>query len=171
MRQGTAYCDHTIAGLVVLRSVSARWVSYEKQPSKQHPSTASASAPASGYCPVSVPVLTDEQCRLGKGFVFALSREWSHPAKESKEHWTDETSEEKGQIVQTKKAQEKVWIGLLQYYIFRRIQFHKFSQMFISAFFYRHNNANDLLVVQVQLKIKAVFGVGVWLFPSLNGVG
>lgn len=33
---------------------------------------------------------------LGQVYVFVLSGEWRQPAKESEDHWTNETSEEKG---------------------------------------------------------------------------
>ena len=40
--------------------------------------------------------------------------------------------------------------------------------MFVSTVLYRKNKASCISVVLVQLKTKTGFGVGMWLFPSLN---
>ena len=44
--------------------------------------------------------VTSPKLGLGQGFVFIFSGEWRHPGKESEDHWTNETCEEKGKIIQ-----------------------------------------------------------------------
>ena len=45
---------------------------------------------------------TSQKLGLGKSFVFVFSRDYRYSVKKSKDHWTNEISEEKEQIIQEK---------------------------------------------------------------------
>ena len=72
---------------------------------------------------------------LGQGIVIVFPGELRHLTKELEDHWTNEASEEKGQI---KKENEPRKIVLLIYHTSNSIKFHKSSTIFVFALLYRY---------------------------------
>ena len=76
--------------------------------------------------------------RVGTGFCFYFPEEWRHSTKKSEDHWTNDTSEEKVQIIQRKCPLPKRVNCPSGITHFQQIKFRIFSQMFVSAGLYRH---------------------------------
>ena len=106
--------------------------------------------------------------RVGKGFYFCLFRRMKTSSYgiwrplDKWDLWRKRTDHP------DKNDPRKELIGLLVHHISKRIKFHRSSPNACSCYSLQTHNTNNVFVVQVQLKIKAGFGIGVWLSPSLN---